>query len=252
MKKLLKRLKPNNDGAAMISVMIVSVFVIVLASTMLYFTSMNFQMKNTDYQNKQAFYKAERTLDIIKSILVIDVSNACETAYKAVMTRYAELDANSRQDLYAEKYAEALQNIWITRRDTNGDKIPDISGTEAFYNLVDAVADPSNVNGYLGVSDATKNEIKKCLEDGLAYDMSDGDGIDGIQFEYKPGDGQFIIKNVKILFTDGSYTSWLSTDIALVLPEYSVEIDKSAPGTSAGRETINMSDYVLYMNWKRE
>ena len=48
---------------------------------MLYMAAMNYQQKQTDYQNKQSFYGAEKALDEFKSILVSDVQDAYLYAY---------------------------------------------------------------------------------------------------------------------------------------------------------------------------
>lgn len=245
MKKLLERLKTNNDGAAMISVMVVSIFVIVLATTMLYFTSMNFQMKGTDYQNTQAFYKGEQALDVIKSILVVDVSSACKKAYKDVMTNYAEMDSGARKDMYATAYVNELSAIWNKRMDTNGDNHPDISATEALIKLIEESANSAS-SGYLGISSTTKDEIIRSINEALAQ------GAAGINLVPKPGDGQFIIENLKVLYRDNGFESWLSTDYGLMLPDYNVDVEASASGTSTGRKTVNMSDSVIFMNWTRE
>ena len=46
-----KKIKSDNRGAAIITVIIVCVFISVIATTMLYITSRNFMTKQVDYQN---------------------------------------------------------------------------------------------------------------------------------------------------------------------------------------------------------
>ncbi|MDE7207365.1 MAG: hypothetical protein K2N90_09470, partial [Lachnospiraceae bacterium] len=73
MKHDMKEIKLNNRGSALISVLVVTTFITIIATTMLYMAAMNYQQKLTDYQNKESFYDAEKSLDELKSLLVADV-----------------------------------------------------------------------------------------------------------------------------------------------------------------------------------
>ena len=60
----------DNRGAAIVTVIVVSAFITIIATTMLYIAGRNYISKQTDYQNKISFYQAEEVLDKLKAYLV--------------------------------------------------------------------------------------------------------------------------------------------------------------------------------------
>lgn len=235
MKKLIKKLQLNNKGAAMVSVVIVAAFITILASTMLYFTSMNYQMKSTGYQNNRSFYKAEEALDVIKSVLVKDVSAAYEKAYKATMVEYAAFDPTTRQSEFQKVFIDELETLWTGRAASAG------SYEEAIKALIDSDT---------GVDATLKSDAKGCI---YVDPVAPAVGISKIESE-----GKFIIENVKVNYTQNGYTSYINTDICLVAPDYDFTLEASsasyvapADPADAERKTVNMSEHVIFMNWTR-
>ena len=82
-------LKLNNKGSAIVTVLIVIIFVSILATTILYLAGRNARMKATDRQTKESFYETERTMEEIKAGLVRISSLAYEDAYRRVISEYA-------------------------------------------------------------------------------------------------------------------------------------------------------------------
>ena len=239
MKKLIKQLRLNNNGAAMVSVIVVAAFITILASTMLYFTGMNYQMKSADYQNAKTFYDAEKALDVIKAVLVKDVSVAYELAYRDVMTDYANYsDAEQRNYACAERFVEEMEKIWLARAvgKTEGQKYE-----EALIELI--TNDPD-------IDSAVKSEVV-----GHIYiDPSEPP----INISKVDSEGKFILSNVKVVsHAQGGYNSYIMTDIGLLVPEYDfINGSKStyeAPAVpvDAEEKILNMSNSVIYMNWRR-
>ena len=54
--------KLDNRGSALLIVILVVGFLTILATTLLYISGMNFQIKQADYQNKKNFYTGETGL----------------------------------------------------------------------------------------------------------------------------------------------------------------------------------------------
>ena len=189
MEKLIKKLQLNNKGAAMVSVIIVAAFITILASTMLYFTSMNYQMKSTSYQSQ-----------------------------------------------YMSAFLAELQKIWTDRKTAAGGSYED-----AIKELINSDAE-------------IEAAIKTDVIDALYIDPS----APAVDIATIDTEGKFIIQNVKVHYSQNGYSSYIITDLCLVAPDYDVTLETSASSytapadpADAERKTVNMSDYVIYMNWTR-
>ena len=84
-RKRWRYIQLNNNGSALISVVAVVIFLSVIATTIIYISGKNYQIKANDYQNKNTFYQAEMALDELKGALAADVSEAFKYAYREVM-----------------------------------------------------------------------------------------------------------------------------------------------------------------------
>ena len=230
-KRIAGALKLNNKGSAIITTIVVAVFISIIATTMLYITNMNYQMKATDYNSTKSFYNAEEALDSLKAALVKDVSVACEKAYQTVLVEYAMLDGNSRKEDFNKVYVETLKKIWETRVTAAGG-----SWEDAIRTLL--------INEY-GV-DA---DVANCI---CADPEGVGDTIKIPLEEYNKG--QFIISGVKSVYVEDGYSTYIETDFGLLLPEYDMSVDASSTWIGPDveeREIVNMSEYVIYLNWNK-
>ena len=101
-KRALKKL--NNKGSAIVTVLIVIIFISILATTVLYLAGRNVKMKATDRHIKESFYETEKSMEEIKAGLVRIASLSYEDAYAAVMKEYAGYDAAGRKNLFIETF----------------------------------------------------------------------------------------------------------------------------------------------------
>jgi ABC-type transport system involved in cytochrome bd biosynthesis fused ATPase/permease subunit len=118
MKKRMKKrmVKLNNSGSAILSVVVITAFITVLATTMLYMTGQNYQQKQTDYQNKKSFYGVEDALDGFKAVLAEDASDAYKEACDDTSRNFLKLSDNAaRMNNYNDKYVQRLEEIWKDR-----------------------------------------------------------------------------------------------------------------------------------------
>lgn len=221
----MQRLKLNNEGSALITVLVVTTFITILATTMLYVSAMNFQQKQTDYENKQSFYEAEKTLDELKSILVKDVQTAYVEAYNQTQKNFLKLGtADARKTYFQEQFMSAMSKTWDNRVSSSGSLLKAVQSvmtgeyvTEApnFYKIYDYGVYQTSVSG------ATMQK--------------------------------FALRGVQVKYTVGNYTTFLYTDICLEPPNIDWSADSFSPtvGTATDREKIAFTDYVSYVNWRK-
>lgn len=239
----MKKVKLNDQGAALISVLVVTTFITILATTMLYMAAMNYQQKLTDYQNKDSFYKAEKALDELKSLMAADVQEAYVYAYNKTSKQFLLLKTgDARRDYFQDAFMAKLNEIWAER--IKQAKLADST-------LDDAKARVAAVQKLMTDKGGTY-----ATEAGCIYKVDDY-GV------YKLGSGgterrKFVLKGVQAKATStspaGSYTTFLYTDICLEAPQVDWGADSFSAftGTVAEeRETIAFTDYISYINWHK-
>lgn len=208
------KIRLDNRGSAIVTTIVVTLFISIIATTMLFVSGRNFIMKQTNYQNKQSFYKAEETLDRLKELLVVEVNEAYEIAYKDMMREYAQLqteDAQMRR--YADTFTTYLYDKWEK-------KVTDMGASGSKLAVVQAfMGDPEKAKLITDVSDFKIMSIDN--------------------------KNRFVIQGVQVYYVDDKgFSAYIKTDIALTPPEY-----KISGGASA--EKMNMTENVIYINWQK-
>lgn len=210
----------DNRGSTLLTVLIVAIFISILATTLLYVSGKNYQMKQTDYQNKQNFYEAEAALDELKACVIQDSAAACREAYRAMIIEYSGLSADSRKGVFYAAYANALQEIW-------NDRI-----VAASMDVCDAV---KSIPGF-----STNGQSCIVAVDSVAFDTTQG---------------YFLIKGIQASSsTVDGYLTMITTDIYVGAPafEWGVENSESwTAGTEIAQNTIDLTDYVVFTNWRK-
>lgn len=214
----------NNKGSAIVSVIVVTAFISILATTILYTTGMNYRIKANDYQNKQTFYKAEQALDELKAALVEDVSAAYAYAYSEVAAEYSQLTAEKRAAEYNKAFAEYLGKLW-KQGENEHVKIEDNNYAKALEKYFE---DHTHLDAdkYLDTTD-TENPVSFGEPD--------------------PTTGQMEIKNVTVKYAENGYITYIRTNIQLNAPKYNW--NESADPYGDG--VLRMSDCVVYTGWTK-
>lgn len=224
----LKRMKLNDRGSAIVTVIVVTIFISILATTMLFVSGRGYIMKQTDYQNKQSFYMAEQTLDTLKEMLVLEVDEAYEYAYRDMMNNYLWLgNDNKRQTYYMASFTKYLDDKW--KKDLTDPNMK-LAIVKKFMEDTYKIMNP----------DGGETEIKDMIK--LVTDVKNF----GIVEDSTKG-SMFVIEGVQVYFVDEKgFSSYINTDIALIPPDYNAS---GVTGTEP--EKVNMSECVIYRNWKK-
>lgn len=208
-----KRLKLNNRGSAIVTVIVVTIFITLIATTMLFVSSRNYIMKQTDYQNTRSFYTAEETLDKLKELLVTEVDVGFDVAYRDMMRNYTKYTtSDQRLRYYVDSFTTELDDRWADK---------------------------------LALSGTPLETVRKFMEDkGVSTDMTKLiTNVGGFEIVSIDNKNRFVIKGVEVYYVDDhGFSSYITTDIALSPPEYDVD---------ATSDKVNMSEYVIYVNWKK-
>lgn len=245
MKKFLdKKWKLNNEGAALISVLVVTTFITIIATTMLYMATTNYRQKQTDYQNKQSFYGAEKALDELKCVLVADVQEAYLEAYNETAKNF--LVETDRTAYYQEAFMKALNEKWKKDVDDPGLDLSNVSSlatlSEPQKKLVAAIQKRMKEN-HFALDSMEYEESAKCFYKVDSYGVYNDSGA-----------RKFALKGIQVKCTSGNYTTFLYTDICIEPPEVNWS-DHYTTVTDAGdieqRKRIPFTDYVYYTNWHR-
>ena len=218
--KVCRMCKEDNRGSSVVTVLVVTVFISILATTLLYVSATNVKVKQVDYQNKTSFYEVETPLEEMKALFIEDASVAFEKAYKAVMVQYASASSGQRDELYKKTYVQTLKNLWEARR-------------------IDAsTTDMEVLSSYFGLSPASALTI-----------MSVG------SWDYNESAGYAQFRDVQIGYTNAQgYTTILKTDFYLEAPSMDWSIDSSGAwysGAASDRKVVKTEDFVVFKNWQK-
>lgn len=228
--------KLNNRGSAMVTVIVVVVFVSILATTLLYISLLNYQMKVVDYNTKVTFYEAEVPMEEIRAQLVIDASDAFVEAYRKTISEFATLDSVRREEKFRSAFYNELRSIWDER--------------------------DGNKNGTI----ETVNAIRIIINDPVPVDPGNSPiftvNVTG-GFRTVPDDPTVLpnsvrLEGVEIQYTDrnNNYTSIIETDFNIQIPDLNWGVDSYADtwvtGASNSGDEMDFQQMVTYVNWTKK
>lgn len=229
--KRMRRHKLNNDGAAMVTMIVVVLFITILATTLLYISGMNFQIKQTEYRNQKSFYAGETSLENIKARLMADSSKAAADAYSQVMSEYVTLGiGDARTWEYQQIFLQNLQDNWTTS--TGGDWKSFLASFCTAGATLDIPGRDANGDGVLSNSE---------------------------MLEIHDAEGYLIVKGLEVTYTNSEgYTSVIKTDFYVQAPTMNWGVEKSEtaapadPLAAQATKEIEAATYVQYVNWQKQ
>lgn len=217
----------------MVTMIVVVLFITILATTLLYVSGMNFQIKQTNYRNQKSFYSGESSLENIRAQLLVDVSDAAATAYQSVCAEYVTLDTgDSRKWEYHHRFIDALRDEW--------------NGRGADWNV------------WLGTYMTAGATLELTVPD------TNGDGVIGAVdvLDVHEDEGYVVIQGLKVTYTNSAgYTSVITTDFYVQAPTLNWDVNASEMTAIADvndkkkamvQTKVKAADYVEYVNWTKQ
>lgn len=106
----MKMIRKDQKGSALVTVIIVVAFISILATTLLYVSGVNFQMKVADTKTKESFYNNEIPLERVKADLVMMSSETIKEIYPQIMCSMgARINDSDAQDFYRTTFLNAMK-----------------------------------------------------------------------------------------------------------------------------------------------
>ncbi len=232
MNKRTKVKKLNNQGSAIITVIVLVTFVSILATTILYAAGMNYYMKATDLKTKESFYDAELALETVKQELIEMSDEAAREAYLDTMIHYAVADSATREYNYQVKFLAILQEKWAEKTVNPLNPATPFTASEVLQTIANAA--------YPGAT----APVVTCTATGITVYPS----------------GTAVLSGVELVYTDANgYTTQISTDYIFMLPEMDWSVDgaktswdSADDATALENKEVEMAEYVKYYNWTKK
>lgn len=217
--------KWNDRGGALVTVVVVTAFISILVTIILYASGMNYYMKTTDKRNKDSFYEAEIVMESIKANLMTEAKTAFQEAYQETLITFASNSADDRKLTYNQTFANAVTDSFNTHVDTGDETV--------LQNYLKAMA-PAGCQGSIKSLTVAPAGME-CHED----------------------DGYVLLKDVVLEYQKGDYYSKIKTDFMVKVPKIDWSIQASAVAWGGNsedlvREEHDMADCVIYYNWEKE
>ncbi len=211
-----RRLKKDNRGSALVTVLIAVTFLSILITTLLYVSVTNYKTKQIDYLNTSSFYQSEAALEEIKARFVSEASIACKAAYKDTMINYATKGPSDRSAYFKDRFVYHVREQWDAK-----------TGSDDFAKMYDS----------FGLT----TECKACLT-----------SVGTWNYDYAEGVAALGPIEVNITTAEG-YTTLVSATIHLEAPDFNLSINSSEVynGTDVERKTIDISEHVVFKNWSK-
>lgn len=209
------REKINNNGSALVTVIIAMAFVGILASLMMYTAMLNYHMKANNLRAKDTFYSAESVLDEIRMGIERDVSLAIQDAYQLVLTNF---ESTSSDEKWFRMRYQFLSRLQAKCNTYPGEAVPLDKDYYDLRNLYDYLANTQEGT----VLETTYKGVTYTLTKNAAGDYVDAGGSPlteapkGAMVLYEDG---ISLKDVKVTYTSGSgFVSIIETDLRVRIP----------------------------------
>lgn len=207
----LQKLKKNNKGASFFIVIVAMLFLTVLSTALIYSSFTAYNVKVTSKRANTAFYTVDNAMEEIKTGFQNVVSKCAKDGYEKALLVYNDPSKNVSQ-IFADTYKNSFENYKY-----DSDKnlfVPDGS-----WNVSGKSTGKVKNDGILSFIDPDlRSRVKIANETDPAFEMvRDANDLINIY-----------IKNLKVEFTDQGYTSYVTTDIKLMMPQVVIYGDNSA------------------------
>lgn len=209
--KLLKKFRKNNKGASFFVVIVAVLFLMLLSSSLIYASFTSYNVKLSSKRSNSAFYIADTAVEQIKTGFQKVVSDCAEKGYQKSLTQFNNLEENVT-GLFDQGFKDAFFKYKYDS--SNRLFLPGAEGLEG-----------SNIGGvYInGLKSFLAPELKSKVDSNNLKissntDPSNTTTIPCIQ-KTENGKLTIIINGVKVEYSEDGYTSNITTDIKLKMPD---------------------------------
>lgn len=226
------RLKKDDRGASIVIVIIAMAMIGILATSILWMSYMNYQIKINDVKNKDSFYSAETVVEQIMAGVQNEASKAASSAYQEVMKNWESLGTESNR--YTTFVTAYIDNLYAQLEK---------SGTSGRYD---------------------RDVLEKYVDSYLFADVKRADWDNG-DVSTKPAkqpeielvnNNSIFLRNIYVCYEDkaNDRVSIVSTDIRIDVPKLVFTqggtIDKLYEYVMIGNQGIEMQNNVGTVNVK--
>ena len=272
-KKFNKQRKQDNRGAALITVVIVLLFISILCTLVLYISAVNYRMKKADYLAKVSFYSSEKPLENMQSNLVEPISISYSYALQLTNSKYYTYSSvNDRKvGFYKNFYDQFVKTLHKSYSSEDIDSIEFVidlmssltgvpetniyTGLDASYYssngglFIDALADAHMLDGadgmavsYIVLPRYNNNGVDGYVDDFISLDLTDINGV-----AYDDDHIRVIFHDIYVVTVENGSMSVIRTDLAVQLPP----IDWTGGTGSSGKTEFNANEMIFYVNWQK-
>ncbi len=214
-RKLRKNFK-DNQGMALVTVIVAIGFIAALVSILLTTTLVNFKMKVVNERGKDTFYSAEQVLDEISVGLQRRVSDSLSASYTYVLENYGDYSNDQKDQMIQTHYYNKLWGYLAPDGDLTHQKY-DVTKLEAFLKDTTKWHEYNTSSGESGSGDGYGAIVVA-----VSFNSSTGEDEEtklGDMYTYS-GSG-IVLKNVKVYYKDiYGFVSVIQTDIRLGYPGF--------------------------------
>ncbi|MGI5979332.1 MAG: hypothetical protein ACOX66_07535 [Oscillospiraceae bacterium] len=204
--------RPDDRGAAMLTVVIAMLFIVVLAVTLLSTSYMGYSVALSHKHDKSTFYSAETEMDLLRAGIHNSVSSAISTAYTDTLK-----GPDQTQAAFTANFLAALKE-----------------DTAAFLSYDSArdtyTYDPSKMTAYLTGQNTANN-----IPGSVTVSSVKADGTAGNCQVVYTADESLVLKGIRVTYIENGYASSITSDIVIRFPSYN--------GTAA--LPYNISSYAI-------
>lgn len=271
-KKFNKQRKQDNRGAALITVVIVLLFISILCTLVLYISAVNYRMKKADYLAKVSFYSSEKPLENMQSNLVEPISISYSYALQLTNSKYYTYSVNDRKNAFYnnfyDQFVKTLHNSYSSEDIDSIEFVIDLmssltgvpetniyTGLDASYYssngglFIDALADAHMLDGadgmavsYIVLPRYDNNGVNGYVDDFISLDLTDITGA-----AYDDDHIRVIFHDIYVVTVENGSMSVIRTDLAVQLPP----IDWTGGTGSSGKTEFNANEMIFYVNWQK-
>lgn len=189
------------------SVIVAVLFLVTLSIALIYASFTSYKVKIASKRANVSFYNADAAVAEIKTGFQKVVSDSAKAGYERVLSQYSADGAESQTEIFRTAYAKAFEGY-------------------TYYDKEDKADYPLFLKTGSKISYVYTDGIKSFLSDELKANesitiSSMKETVDKTKLPCEQDDktGDITIKGVKVEYTRDGYTSYITTDIRLVVPQ---------------------------------